>query len=88
MTWLSLPVDGYKLLVSDADRGRAMAYADSHDGVELAADSADAFKDVDCLITMLPNGHVVKEVLLGERGIAPHLRRGGSPWCIYRTSQR
>ncbi|WVW78057.1 hypothetical protein I302_100008 [Kwoniella bestiolae CBS 10118] len=72
----NIPKYGYKLLVTDADRKKAQAYAESHENVELASDSADAFREVDCLITMLPNGHVVREVLLGAKGVAPHLKRG------------
>lgn len=72
----NIPKHGYKLLVSDADRARAKAYGDSHEGVEVAEDAPDAFKHVDCLITMLPNGHIVRDVLLGDNGIAPHLKRG------------
>lgn len=35
-----------------------------------------AFKDVDVLITMLPNGKVVRDVLLGDEGVVRGLRPG------------
>lgn len=38
--------------------------------------NGDAWKEVDALITMLPNGEIVRDVLLGEAGIARHLRLG------------
>lgn len=73
-----LPKAGYQVTVQDADPVRAKKFASEHTGAK-AAEGPSAFKDVDLLITMLPNGAIVKEVLLGKdgtNGIAHNLKDG------------
>jgi 3-hydroxyisobutyrate dehydrogenase-like beta-hydroxyacid dehydrogenase len=65
---------GYRLVVRDADAARARAFADEHGAT--VADGPDAFADAEVIVTMLPNGDVVREVLLGEEGIAGALAPG------------
>ena len=66
---------GFELTVRDADAARQAEVA-----AELgcaAADSPDAFAGVDALITMLPNGRIVREALLDwQGGIAAALQPG------------
>lgn len=75
----NIPKGGFKLIVRDANPQREEEFYQSMKNkfdVEIASKSVDAFKDVDVLITMLPNGHIVREVLLGEKGVAPYLKPG------------
>jgi 3-hydroxyisobutyrate dehydrogenase-like beta-hydroxyacid dehydrogenase len=64
---------GYALAVSDADAERERAFAAEHDGVE---DGPDAFGGCDLVVTMLPNGDVVRAVLLDNGGLAGRLAPG------------
>lgn len=68
---------GYKLVVRDVDAARAHQFAKEHDAATAVdAKDGEAFSDVDMVITMLPNGEIVRDVLLGSNGIAKHLRDG------------
>lgn len=69
---------GYKLVVRDADENRQKIFVEKNKKYEVqeAIQGPDGFKDVDLLITMVPNGHVVRDILLGPEGIAPHLKKG------------
>jgi 3-hydroxyisobutyrate dehydrogenase len=56
---------GYRLVVRDADHTRAERFASEHKNATAAAANDDAaFKEVDILVTMLPNGSIVQDVLL------------------------
>lgn len=69
---------GYTLIVRDADPARAEKFAQEYTPNASAADPTDAkaFRDVDVLVTMLPNGEIVRDVLLGSAGVAAHLKTG------------
>jgi 3-hydroxyisobutyrate dehydrogenase-like beta-hydroxyacid dehydrogenase len=69
---------GFKTLVRDADKSKAHALVEANKDypVEVAPEGPEGFKDVDVLVTMVPNGHVVREILFGKEGIASHLKRG------------
>ena len=72
-----LHASGYHLVVRDADPTRASAFASEHrNAIAAAPNDAKAFGDVDVLVTMLPNGEVVREVLLGSEGVAAYLKPG------------
>jgi len=64
---------GYELVVRDADPERERAFAEQYDAT--VADGAGAFAGAQVVVTMLPNGDVVRDVLLGEHGIAGALAR-------------
>jgi 3-hydroxyisobutyrate dehydrogenase len=64
---------GARLVVSDAHTTRQESFA-AEFGVR-AADGPEAFADAQTLVTMLPTGQVVREVLL-DGGIAAALPRG------------
>ena len=72
----NLPRAGYQMVVRDADPERAEKFAKEFKDAKAASAEPDAFKDVDLLVTMMPNGKVVREVLLGEKGVAKHLKPG------------
>lgn len=65
---------GYPLVVADSDPQRAASFAAAHPAIAAAA-GAD-FAAVEVLFTMLPHGGIVREVLLGELGIARELASG------------
>ncbi|EME85918.1 uncharacterized protein MYCFIDRAFT_39568 [Pseudocercospora fijiensis CIRAD86] len=67
---------GYELVVQDADAGRVSKFVQEHKTSRAASLSGYAFRDVDILITMLPNGEIVRDVLLGPAGIAKHMKNG------------
>lgn len=69
---------GYHLVVRDADISRAQKLVDEHPDTSTVAalDDANAFKDVDVLVTMLPNGSIVRDVLIGPAGVASAMRAG------------
>jgi len=56
---------GLKLVVYDADRERTKAFATTP-GVEVAANLVELGRSSDIVITMLPDGRIVRKVLCGE----------------------
>jgi 3-hydroxyisobutyrate dehydrogenase len=70
----NLHAAGFPLVVRDADADRQTRFAAEHPGA-VAAGSAAAFAAAGIVVTMLPNGAVVREALLG-RGIAAALPGG------------
>ena len=66
---------GYRLVVRDTDPAREQRFASEHGCPSSEGDPA-RLAGVDILITMLPNGEVVRDVLLGQDGIARRLARG------------
>jgi 3-hydroxyisobutyrate dehydrogenase-like beta-hydroxyacid dehydrogenase len=73
----NLPRAGFNLVVFDADPSRARNFADENPSSVIASENdKNAWKEVDVLVTMLPNGKIVHDVLLGETGIARGLRPG------------
>lgn len=67
---------GYHLIVRDANSARAEQFTTEHPYAKTAPISdPSVFITVDIIITMLPNGEIVREVLLDpETGIASHLK--------------
>jgi 3-hydroxyisobutyrate dehydrogenase-like beta-hydroxyacid dehydrogenase len=66
---------GYDLIVRDADPERERRFVATHGGRGCGGDRA-ILTEAAVLITMLPNGRVVRDALLGEDGIASQLRPG------------
>ena len=66
---------GYELIVRDADPDRERRFVAAHGGRACDGDPA-ALAEAAVLITMLPDGWVVREALLGEDGIAFRLNPG------------
>jgi 3-hydroxyisobutyrate dehydrogenase len=65
---------GYRLSVMDANVERERSFAEAHPGVDVGART---FADVGIVVTMLPNGDVVRGVLLGDsEGLASRLAAG------------
>lgn len=71
----NIPRAGLKLVVRDADPEREKAFAAANPDATIATPGPEGFKDVDILVTMLPQGKVVREVILGTSSIASHLKK-------------
>ncbi|KAF2105261.1 2-hydroxy-3-oxopropionate reductase [Lophiotrema nucula] len=69
---------GYRVAVRDADPARGILFVGEYPKCRAATSAPDAFHDCDIVVTMLPNGKVVREVVLGENGIGPHLKPGSA----------
>jgi 3-hydroxyisobutyrate dehydrogenase-like beta-hydroxyacid dehydrogenase len=69
----NLVAAGYEVAVSERDAEREARFADAHPGV---ARGFDGFVGVDVVVTMLPHGGVVRDVLLGDGGLASRLAPG------------
>lgn len=67
---------GHRLLVRDADPARGIDFVEEYPKCRVATSDPDSFQHCDLVFTMLPDGKVVYEVLLGRHGIAPHLKPG------------
>ena len=87
---------GHSVALFDADVNIAQTLASSLGGSARAADSAQAAAEAsDIVITMLPNGQVVQQVALGEKGLIHGLKPGSmlldtssaEPWITVQTAQ-
>lgn len=68
---------GYHLVVRDANPERAKRFTrEFHNSQAAAEGDKHAFRDNEILVTMLPNGEIVRDVLLGSGGLAQHLHDG------------
>lgn len=65
---------GFDVVVSDVDPERERAFAEEHGCAAAGGYAGLAGSNV--LITMLPNGHVVRDVLLGDTDVASGLAPG------------
>lgn len=72
----NLPKAGYNLVVHDADLSKAQKAASSWPNTTASNGSPSAFAACEVIITMLPQGKIVREVLLGPQGIASALQPG------------
>jgi 3-hydroxyisobutyrate dehydrogenase-like beta-hydroxyacid dehydrogenase len=86
---------GHRLTLHDADAALAQGLARELGAPAQAADSPAALAErSDIVITMLPNGRVVQQVALGERGLVHGLKRGAllldtssaEPWLTQQTA--
>ena len=90
-----LAAAGYTLTLHDADAGVAAALATTLGGHACAVDTPAAVGErSDIVITMLPNGDVVREVTLGPSGLVHTLKPGAllldtssaQPWITRETA--
>lgn len=75
----NLPKAGYQLVVHDADDSKVQKAAKEWPNTTPANGKAEAFADCEVIITMLPQGKVVREVLLGK----DHFARSLKPGMVY-----
>lgn len=72
----NLPKAGYTLVVHDADSAKAERAAHEWKNTTASQGKAEAFSQCEVIVTMLPQGKIVREVLLGQQGIAKSLKPG------------
>lgn len=72
----NVPRAGYNLIVHDADQSRADRAAKEWKNTTASGGKPEAFSDCEIIVTMLPNGKIVRDVLFGEKGIAKGLKAG------------
>lgn len=72
----NLPRAGYQLVVHDADAAKAEKAAKEWKNTTASNGDPQAFANCEVIVTMLPQGKVVREVLLGKNGIASGLKAG------------
>jgi 3-hydroxyisobutyrate dehydrogenase len=86
---------GHRLTLHDADPAKARALAQALGGAAQAVDTPAALAPrCDIVITMLPNGQVVQQVVQGDQGLLPGLKRGAllldtssaEPWLTQATA--
>jgi 3-hydroxyisobutyrate dehydrogenase len=84
----------YPLTIHDIDRTRADLLASEHEGVAVEESPRALAESSDIVITMLPSGSYVRDVVLGDSGIVCGLRKGGllldtsssEPWLTIETA--
>jgi 3-hydroxyisobutyrate dehydrogenase len=87
---------GYPLTVFDIDAGASAALAATSPGVVVATSLAHLADASDVVFTMLPDGHVVSEVVTGSDGLSAALAPGSllvdtsssQPWITVETAAR
>lgn len=72
----NLPKAGYKLVVHDEDQAKADRAATEWSNTVASHGKAEAFSGCEVIVTMLPQGKIVRDVLLGQNGIAKALQPG------------
>jgi 3-hydroxyisobutyrate dehydrogenase len=72
-----LALAGYRLFVADKNEAAVRAFLAGHSGeISAPATFAELARSVDAVITVLPDGKIVREVLLGNGGVAESLKAG------------
>lgn len=72
----NLPKKGFHVIVYDKDTAKVQRAAKEWENTIASDGSPESFKDCDLVVTMLPQGDVVREVVLGQNGIAKALKKG------------
>ena len=71
----NLPKKGFNVIVYDIDTKKVQTAAKEWTNTTASDGSAESFKDCDMIVTMLPQGKIVREVIIGK-GIEKALRPG------------
>ncbi|MBU1360895.1 MAG: NAD(P)-dependent oxidoreductase [Gammaproteobacteria bacterium] len=87
---------GHSVWLHDAQPGRAAQVAEGLDGATACQSPHEVAAHSDIVITMLPNGRVVRDVVFGEAGLAYGLASGtllldtssAEPWLTRETAAR
>lgn len=87
---------GYRVTVQDLDAGAAKQLAKTLGGEAISADTPrEVAERSDIVITMLPNGDVVRKVTFAEHGLAAGFKKGAllldtsssEPWLTQQTAK-
>jgi 3-hydroxyisobutyrate dehydrogenase len=89
-----LDAAGYRVTAYDVDARASAALAARHPGVEIADSPADVASNAEIVITMLPDGRVVREVVAGAGGLLEGFAPGSllvdtsssQPWLTLETA--
>ena len=87
---------GHLVAVHDIDAEAVATFVEKHPETTAAAGPAELAASCDIVMTMLPDGHVVQEVVLGDGGLAEGLVAGAllvdtsssQPWLTKETAAR
>lgn len=87
---------GHLVGVHDLDADVMARFVEKHPAATPAASPAELAASCDIVVTMLPDGHVVQDVVLGESGLAAGLAAGAllvdtsssQPWLTKETAAR
>lgn len=71
----NIPKAGYKLVVHDTDQSKVEKAA-KWENTTASEGRPEAFSECEVIVTMLPQGKIVREVLFGKDGIAKGLKAG------------
>lgn len=71
----NLPKNGFNVVVHDIDTEKVQKAAKEWKNTTASDGSAESFKGCDMIVTMLPQGKVVREVIIGK-GIDKVLKPG------------
>jgi 3-hydroxyisobutyrate dehydrogenase len=85
---------GYPLTIHDIDRAKSDRLVSEHEGVAVAETPRALAERSDIVITMLPSGSYVRDVVLGDSGVVRGLHKGGllldtsssEPWLTIETA--
>lgn len=72
----NIPKSGYRLVVHDADASRVEKATEEWPNTVASGGKFEGFADCEVIITMLPDGKVVRDVLLGKDNLARMLKPG------------
>lgn len=72
----NIPKSGYKVIVHDSDSEKVQRAAKEWPNTTAWNGKPQQFEECEVIITMLPQGQVVRDVLLGENNIASGLKPG------------
>lgn len=72
----NLPKAGYHVVVHDVNEAQVQKAVSEWPNTTAANGKAEAFADCEIIVTMLPQGKVVREVLLGKDNFARALKPG------------
>ena len=72
----NIPKKGFNLVVHDQDQAKVKKAVSEWKNTTSGSDDPSAFSKCSVIVTMLPNGKIVRDVLLGSKGIAPSLKPG------------
>jgi 3-hydroxyisobutyrate dehydrogenase len=89
-----LAAAGYPLTIHDIDPSATARFAADHPAATVGVDTADVGRQVDVVVTMLPDGEQVQRVALGPDGLADSLAAGSllvdcssaQPWLTRETA--
>ena len=72
----NLPKAGFNVVVHDIDNEKVQRAASEWTHTTASLGKPSAFSDCEVIVTMLPQGKIVREAILGQNGIVEGLKPG------------